>query len=84
MIEYVIIIFFIYLFVINFITNIETFECQDPYATIRKNNQDIVIEEENKINNMNINTTALNSLDNLQDYIINSIDCSEWPTRKII
>ena len=48
MIEYVIILFFIYLFVINLITNIETFECQEQYTTIINNINKIAINEFDK------------------------------------
>ena len=84
MIEYVIIIFLMYLFIINVITNIETFECQDPYTTIKINNNKIAVEEKNKINNMNINTTGFNNINNLQNYIINNSKCDEWPKPQII
>lgn len=83
MIEYVIIIFFIYLLVIN-LRNIETFECQNPYTTIKANNTKIVEKELNKINQININNTGFENIRKLQNYIINDSKCDEWPKPDII
>ena len=83
MIEYVIIIFFIYLFVINLITNIETLECQDPYRTIRNNNSKIAEKELDKIQKMNINKHILENVENMQGFIINDIECDLWPNENL-
>ena len=83
MIEYVIILFFIYLFVINLITNIETFECQEQYTTIINNNNKIAINEFDKIQKMNINKSILQNVENMQGFIINDIECDLWPNENL-